>query len=109
MKDCEALIIKGGWIIMEMERTTIGVSREFIIHPGETLKEVLTDKEMSQKDLAERTGVTVKHICTVIEGRKSISVAFAKKLQYALGIEASFWINLQANYDREILEFGEIN
>ncbi|MGB4659631.1 MAG: HigA family addiction module antitoxin [Mobilitalea sp.] len=94
---------------MEMEQTTIGLSREFIIHPGETLEEVLADKEMSQKELAVRTGVTEKHICTVIKGSKPISVAFAKKLEYALGIDASFWINLQSNYDREILEFEELN
>ncbi|MHB8128906.1 MAG: HigA family addiction module antitoxin [Mobilitalea sp.] len=94
---------------MEMEQTTIGLSREFIIHPGETLEEVIDDKEMSQKELAVRTGVTEKHICTVIKGSKSISVAFAKKLEYALGIDASFWINLQSNYDREILEFEELN
>lgn len=94
---------------MEKEATTIGLSRDFIIHPGETLEEVLEDREMSQRELAIRTGMTEKHISTVIHGQKPISVAFAKKLEYALGIEASFWINLQSNYDRELLEFEELN
>ncbi|MBN1775848.1 MAG: hypothetical protein JW817_05215 [Clostridiales bacterium] len=31
------------------------------------------------------------------------------KLEVALGIEASFWIRLQANYDRALIEFEEIN
>ena len=39
-----------------------GLSREMIIHPGETLKEVLEDRETSQQELALRTGVTPKHI-----------------------------------------------
>lgn len=86
-----------------------GLSREYIIHPGETLAEVIEDREMSQRELAVRTGMTEKHISTVIHGQKGISAAFARKLEYALGIETSFWMNLQANYDRELLEFEEIN
>lgn len=93
---------------MEKEQT-IGLSLDLIIHPGETLIEILEDRGMSQKELAIRTGMTEKHISTVVKGQKSISVAFAKKLEYALGIDASFWINLQSNYDRELLEFEEVN
>ena len=96
-------------IIMAEEKNIIGLSRDFIIHPGETLAEVLEDAEMTQRDLAVRTGVTEKHVSTVINGKKNISASYAKKLEYALGIEASFWMNLQANYDRELLEFEEMN
>lgn len=88
---------------------TIGLSRDLIIHPGETLEEIIRDKGMSQKELAICTGVTEKHINTVINAGKSISVAFAKKLEYALGIDASFWINLQSNYDKSLLKFSELN
>ena len=33
-----------------------GLSRDYIIHPGETLAEVLEDREMTQRELAVRTG-----------------------------------------------------
>ncbi|MBO4459419.1 MAG: HigA family addiction module antidote protein [Clostridiales bacterium] len=94
-----------------MARTTntIGLSRDLIIHPGETLAELLEDREMSQRELAIRTGVTEKHISTVISGYKNISPVFARRLEYALGIKASFWMDLQANYDRELLLSEEIN
>ena len=94
---------------MVKEKNSVGLSRDYIIHPGETLAEVLEDREMSQRELAVRTGMTEKHISTVIHGQKGISAAFARKLEYALGIETSFWMNLQANYDRELLEFEEVN
>jgi len=94
---------------MVKEQKITGLSRDLIIHPGETLFEVLEDREMSQKELAIRTGMTEKHISTVVNGMKPISVSFAKKLEYALGIEAEFWINLQSNYDKELLEFEELN
>lgn len=96
-------------IIMAKEKNLVGLSRDYIIHPGETLAEVIEDREMTQRELAVRTGMTEKHISTVIHGQKNISAAFAKKLEYALGIEASFWMNLQANYDRELLDFEEVN
>lgn len=94
---------------MVKEQKIIGLSPDLIIHPGETLEEVLEDRGMSQKELAIRTGMTEKHISTVVKCQKNISVAFAKKLEYALGIDAKFWINLQSNYERELLEFEEVN
>lgn len=94
---------------MEKEKNSVGLSRDYIIHPGETLAEVLEDREMTQRELAVRTGMTEKHISTIVHGQKGISVAFARKLEYALGIEAVFWMNLQTNYDWEILEFEELN
>lgn len=94
---------------MERELNTVGLSRDLIIHPGETLQEVLEDRGMTQNELAIRTGMTEKHISTVIHGKKNISSSFAKKLEYALGIETEFWMNLQANYERELLEFEELN
>ena len=96
-------------IIMAKEKRSVGLSRDYIIHPGETLAEVIEDRGMTQRELAVRTGMSEKHISTVIHGQKNISAAFARKLEYALGIETSFWMNLQANYDRELLEFEELN
>ena len=50
-----------------MEKATIGLSREFIIHPGETIAEAIEDREMSQHDLAVRTGMTEKHFTIICE------------------------------------------
>jgi len=93
---------------MAMEKTT-GLSRDFIIHPGETLKEFIEDRNMSQKELAIRCGVSEKHVSTVLNGKKDISPSFAKKLEYALGIDAIFWMNLQANYDKDIIKYEELH
>lgn len=92
-----------------MAKKMNGLSREFIIHPGETLKEMLDDREMTQRELSMRTDVTEKHVSNIVNCQKPISVSFAKKLEYALGVDASFWINLQANYDKELADFEEIN
>mgnify|MGYP000891920200 CR=1 FL=1 len=45
-----------------MVKKTNALSREFIIHLSETLKEMLKDRGMAQNELAIRTDVTEKHI-----------------------------------------------
>lgn len=84
-----------------------GLSRELIIHPGETLHELLDDRDMNQKSLAIRTGFSEKHISKVINGGASITAPFAAALENVFGVEAEFWMNLQANYDIELLELKE--
>ena len=87
-----------------MAKKTIGISRDLIIHPGETIGDILVDRGMSQAELAARTGVTPAYVSNVIAGKKDISAKFALALEYALGVSKSFWINLQANYDAELVE-----
>ena len=87
-----------------MARKITGISRELIIHPGETLGDILEERGITQAELAARTGVSPAYVCNVISGKKDISANFAFALEYALGIPKSFWINLQANYDAELLE-----
>lgn len=90
-----------------MDKKIIGISRDLIIHPGETLAEVLESRGMTQKELAVRTDVSEKHVSNIIKGKANISNRYSIKLEIALGIPARFWSNLQANYDRELLEYEE--
>jgi len=72
------------------------------IPPGETLAEMLEDREMSQKDLANRTGLTPKHINEIIQAKAPITVDTALKFEAVLGTPASFWTNLEANYQETL-------
>lgn len=84
-----------------------GISRDLIIHPGETISDVLEERGITQAELAARTGVTPAYVSNVISGKKDISAKFAFALEYALGVTKSFWLNLQAIYDSELLEINE--
>lgn len=83
-----------------------GISRELIIHPGETIADVLEERGITQAELAAQTGVSPAYVSNVIAGKKDISANFAFSLEYALKVPKSFWMNLQANYDTEILELN---
>ena len=84
-----------------------GISRDLIIHPGETIADLLEERGMTQSELAIQTGVTAAYISNVISGKKDISAGFALALEYALGVSRTFWLNLQANYDAELLAYNE--
>lgn len=92
-------------ITMAVKKT--GISRELIIHPGETIADVLAERCISQAELATRSGVSPAYVSNIIAGKKDISANFAMGLEYALGIPKSFWLNLQANYEAEMLEINE--
>lgn len=77
-------------------------------NPGSVLAKELSRCGMSRKELAQRTGVTEKHISTVISGERGISHSFAKKLGYVFK-DAAYWLNLQAMYDAEQTKYQEEN
>ena len=72
--------------------------QEKMNHPGKILQNMLIDNGMNQKELALRTGVSEKHISTVISGNKNISLDFSKKLEYVFN-DVDFY-SLQLEYDK---------
>ena len=77
-----------------MAEKKIGISRDLIIHPGETIADILEERGITQTELAKRTGVSSAYISNVVAGKKDISSKFAMALEYALGVPKSFWLNL---------------
>jgi HTH-type transcriptional regulator/antitoxin HigA len=68
------------------------------IHPGRVIAEALAREGMTQKSLNERTGISEKHLSQIINGEASITIETALSLENALGGSASFWVNLEKNY-----------
>ena len=80
-------------------------SKTFIaIPPGMTIKEVLEDRHMTQKELATRMDMSEKHISKLINGEVPLTQDVAIRLERVFGVEASFWNGLEANYREKILK-----
>jgi len=92
-----------------MKEKKSGLSPDLIIHPGETLFELLENRNMKQKELALRTGFSEKHISEIINGKATITSKFAVSLEKVFDVSATFWLNLQANYDIELIDCEEFN
>lgn len=73
------------------------------IPPGETIKEQLQNRGLTQREFAERMDFSDKHISRLINGYVELNTNVALRLETVLGLPASFWLNLEANY-RENLE-----
>ncbi len=73
---------------------------DIAIPPGETLKEVLEHQNLKQVDFCKRLGVSEKMISQIINGLAPITPQIAFKFESVLGIPASFWINLESNYQK---------
>lgn len=76
---------------------------EWLIHPGEIISDILKERNLTQKELAQRAGVSEAFLSEVIHGKKDISKELAMGLECALEIPHSFWLNLQANYEAEMI------
>ena len=74
------------------------------VPPGMTIKEVLEDHHMTQKELAARLGLSEKHISKLINGEVPLTQDVAIRLERVLDIEASFWNGLEAAYRESILK-----
>jgi antitoxin HigA-1 len=74
------------------------------VHPGEYLKEILEELNISQADLARSTGLSTMRISHVIRGQRPITAEMALIFGKAFGQTPQYWLNLQTYYDLKIAE-----
>ena len=68
-------------------------------HPGEYLKQLLTERGLSQSDLAFILGQSLTGINLITSGRRNISPDMSKALGFALGLSPGYFADLQNLYD----------
>lgn len=78
-------------------------SRTFIASPpGMTIREQLTERDMSQKEFASRMDMSEKHISRLINGEVQLTSDVAVRLEIVLGPPAHFWSNLENIYREKL-------
>ncbi len=63
------------------------------------MTEILEPLKITQVELAERLGVPIQRINTIIRGKRGISAETAVLLAQELGTTPEFWMNLQVAWD----------
>jgi HTH-type transcriptional regulator/antitoxin HigA len=71
---------------------------DLVLPPGETLAEVLDERDMTQTDLARRTGLSLKHVNQIVNGVAPITPETALLLERATGVGARVWSNLEVAF-----------
>ena len=70
-------------------------------HPGEVLKDEIEYRKISQRQLAERMGVSYKALNDLLNGRRSLTVVTAMMIEAALDIPADSLMRLQVKYNMQ--------
>lgn len=69
-------------------------------HPGAMLRlDYLEPLDMSVTALAERLGVSRKHLSGIVNERAGVTPDMALRLSRALGTTPGLWLNLQQAFD----------
>lgn len=77
--------------------------------PGATIKEQLSDRGITQKEFAARMDMSEKHISRLINGEVHLTPDVAERLEYVLGIPASFWNKLESIYREKLAKAKDEN
>ncbi|MHB1341366.1 MAG: helix-turn-helix domain-containing protein [Coriobacteriia bacterium] len=72
------------------------------IPPGDTIREILDDRGITQTDFAVRLGKSEKFVSQLVNGHASLTHETAIELERVLGVPSSFWNTAEAQY-RDIL------
>ncbi|WNJ19829.1 HigA family addiction module antitoxin [Pontibacter sp. G13] len=68
-------------------------------HPGELLVDELEFREMPQAELARTIGMSRTQLNEILKGKRALTADLAILLEEVLGIDAQYWMSLQAQYD----------
>ncbi|MCK5690494.1 HigA family addiction module antidote protein, partial [Myxococcota bacterium] len=80
---------------------------DYLTTPGEVLEDYLEDLSMTQAELATRTGLAKKTINEIMKAKSPITPETALKFERTLGHTASFWNNLERNYQEDKIRLAE--
>ena len=78
-----------------------------VFHPGQYVEELIEEYNLTQKEFAERLGVSEIKLGKLVNGEESISNDIARKLAKITNISIITWLNLQNAYDVKIAEIIE--
>ncbi len=75
------------------------------VHPGAVLlADFIEPMGITRYRVAKAIGVQQRRIDEICSGERGISADTAVRLGLALGIDPQFWLNLQAQYDIEVIQ-----
>jgi addiction module HigA family antidote len=75
----------------------------YAVHPGAIVLEYLDQYQCSIEDFSKKINWSVNYLNSFIEGKISVNYDMAKQLSQATGMSVKIWLNLQKNYNSDIL------
>jgi HTH-type transcriptional regulator/antitoxin HigA len=77
--------------------------------PGDTIADLLRERHLSLIDFARRIGQTPDAVTGLLEGRATITIGIARKLEEVLGASVEFWMSRDFQYRRDVSRLHQID
>lgn len=85
-----------------MTNTTHPFTPDWVSPPGETIVDLLEERDWTQTQLAEHLGYTETQVHELIDGEIAISEEIARKLVEMFGSTVDFWLRLESIYRSQL-------
>jgi HTH-type transcriptional regulator / antitoxin HigA len=70
--------------------------------PGDTIADILRERDLSEVEFARRIGHTPDDVKALLQGRATITIAIARRLERVLGASVEFWISRDFQYRQDV-------
>lgn len=67
-------------------------------HPGNNIRDEMEALHYSQKELADRLGLSPKVVCDLLKHKAKITPEYAELLSRVLGMTTEYWVKLENNW-----------
>jgi len=74
------------------------------VHPGEFLKEIFDELNISQAGFAHTIGLSSMRFSHLVKGKRPVTAEMALLFGKAFGQSPQYWTNLQTSYDLKTAE-----
>lgn len=78
------------------------ITTDEMLHPGDVLEMELAARGIKKNFAAQQLGVSPSHLSDLLKQKRHVSAVLAIKLEQFLGIDAAFWMRVQAGYELAI-------
>ncbi|KJS04966.1 MAG: DNA-binding protein [Gammaproteobacteria bacterium BRH_c0] len=75
---------------------------DWVSPPGDTIIDLMEERDWNQAELAQRLGFSPKHLNQLVKGKVSLTHDAALRLERVLGATARFWLNREAQYREQL-------
>lgn len=75
---------------------------DWVSPPGDTILDLLEERDWTQQQLADRLGYSLKHVNQLIKAKVPLTEDAAIRLQNVLGASVGFWLTREAQYRERV-------
>ena len=81
-----------------MTEAAIPFAPDWVSPPGDSILDIIEEREWTQVELAQRLGFSLKHVNQLIKGKVPLTEDAAIRLERVLGSTVGFWLAREARY-----------